>query len=208
MLTDLERQELKNLFLEHSKDGDLYAELKRHYTEPQRFYHIFSHLLEMFRLLRPLESQLEHPEAVFWAVWFHDSIYDPRASDNEEESAQLALERLTFLEPETLERVSNLILCTKTHQALEPDGKFLMDADLSILGSSFETYANYARAIRKEYEFVPLELYCSSRIAVLERFLNRSRIYQTLEFGARFEAQARQNLTLERQSLLEGRLMK
>ena len=83
-----------------------------------------------------------------------------------------------------------------------------MDADLSILGSSFEAYANYARAIRKEYEFVPLELYCAGRITVLERFLGRSRIYQTLEFGARFEAQARQNLTLERQSLLEGRLMK
>ena len=26
-------------------------QLERHYTEPQRFYHIFSHLLEMFRLL-------------------------------------------------------------------------------------------------------------------------------------------------------------
>jgi len=169
-LKDGERAELKSYFLERSSDQTLYAELERLYEEPQRHYHTLRHPLELFRSLRPLEQQFERPDAVFWAVWFHDCVYDPRESDNEEQSAELARTLLGRLEPDLLEHIVGLILSTKTHRALELDGKFLIDADLSILGSSPQRYANYARAIRKEYGFVPLEAYCTGRATVLYGF--------------------------------------
>lgn len=206
MLNPTERLELKNIFLERSGDEALYTELERRHIEPQRHYHTLSHPLELFRLLRPLEQRFERPDAIFWAVWFHDCVYDPRANDNEEKSAGWASVSLGHLETDLLEHIASLILSTKTHRALEPDGEYLIDADLSILGSSPQRYANYARAIRQEYEFVPQGAYCMGRAAVLGRFLERNTLYQTLEFG-KLETQAQENLTLERDILRSGKLL-
>ena len=201
-LNDGERAELKSYFLERSSDQALYNELERRHIEPQRHYHTLRHLLELFRVLNPLEQQFERPDAVFWAVWFHDGVYDPRESDNEEKSAELARAHLGHLNAELLEAIVSMILATKTHQAQSSDARLFVDADLTILGIEPERYAHYARAIRQEYEFVPQGAYCTGRAAVLERFLEREHIFQTLEFRDRLETQARENLEMEI-SLLE-----
>jgi predicted metal-dependent HD superfamily phosphohydrolase len=60
------------------------------YSAPDRHYHNLEHLAEMFRVAARLTLITDDPSAVQLAVWFHDAVYDPRASDNEARSADLA----------------------------------------------------------------------------------------------------------------------
>jgi len=165
------------------------------YSEPQRVYHTLSHVATLFALLPDGHSERA---ALEFAVWFHDAVYDPTRNNNEEESAALARARLGEMGlPEPLiVGVEQLIWATQTHQATDPATALFLDADLSILGSDAETYDRYARAIREEYIWIPLELYRAGRAKLLEGFLRRERIYKTERF-LRLETPARVNLERE-----------
>jgi predicted metal-dependent HD superfamily phosphohydrolase len=62
------------------------------YSEPHRFYHTLEHLAEMFKVAGKLADAAVDVAALQLAIWFHDAVYDPRATDNEERSAALASE--------------------------------------------------------------------------------------------------------------------
>jgi predicted metal-dependent HD superfamily phosphohydrolase len=134
------------------------------------------------------------------AAWFHDAVYDTHAQDNEEKSAELAEMALSELPAETIAQVRKLILCTKTHQAFDAESELLLDADLAILSAEPTQYQNYAIAIRQEYRWVSAEDYRIGRSQVLERFLQRDRIYYTPMMQAK-ETIARRNLDTELQNL-------
>ena len=66
-------------------------------------------------------------------------------------------------------------------------------------------YQLYSILIRKEYFFVPPDLYCSKRADILELFLTQSkRIYHTTLFYDAFEQRARYNVQQEIQLLRQG----
>ena len=167
------------------------------WTEPQRHYHNLTHLEECLAQFDEAAGLCGAPHAVELALWFHDAVYDPKAPDNEEKSAQLAD---TFLDGNAGDsalkmEVATLILATKTHQAHgNGDSEVMLDIDLSILGVGRERFMQYEEAIRREYAWVPWETYAEKRSAVLESFLGRETIYQTALFRDRSEAQARENL--------------
>lgn len=167
------------------------------YGENGRFYHTLPHVHHILTVLAPFAPRMRNWTAVQLAVWFHDIIYDPRASDNEEQSAAYATAVLhPFLPPEALSRIAQLILATKGHQAAsdDTDAQLLLDADLAILGAEQADYANYATAIRQEYGFVPEEAYREGRTAVLHHFLARPQLYHHL---THLEQPARANLQWE-----------
>jgi predicted metal-dependent HD superfamily phosphohydrolase len=174
--------------LKVSPTGSVLDDLIQRYSEPQRAYHNLKHIEALLRLL-PQEPELE------LAAWFHDAIYDPQHHDNEEQSAALAEQQLGPLgiDIALIERVSELIQATKTHEASDATVALFIDADLSILGTEPETYARYARAIRQEYSWVAEADYRAGRSKVLQRFLDRERIYQTDMFE-QLEARARENM--------------
>ena len=99
----------------------------------------------------------------------------------------------------TVECVKNLILNTKNHQApsTDIDSQILLDADLAILGTSELEYKTYAQGIRQEYAWVADELYRVGRIQILQKFLQRERIYFTPQLFVKLEARARLNLQAE-----------
>jgi predicted metal-dependent HD superfamily phosphohydrolase len=100
---------------------------------------------------------------------------------------------------DTIAEVKRLILATKTHKADDDDTdcKILLDADLSVLGSSPELYDLYSAAIRKEYHWVTEADYRTGRKLVLENFLKRERIYYTEYMHQKYEVLARENITRE-----------
>jgi predicted metal-dependent HD superfamily phosphohydrolase len=175
--------------------------LAARYSEASRFYHNLQHLGEVLATVVQLRAVTHDFAAVRFAAWFHDAIYDPRASDNEERSADLTAEVLGPLAvpAATIAAARQLILLTKTHQAApdDRDGQVLLDADLAILGASPERYAEYRRAIRQEYAWVPEERYRSGRRQVLEGFVRRERIYYLDEMHTAMEEPARRNLAGE-----------
>jgi predicted metal-dependent HD superfamily phosphohydrolase len=148
-----------------------------------------------------LHDDARNPDAVRLAAWFHDVIYDSRAKDNEERSADYAVSALQQLgaAPGLIAEVSRLILLTKSHvaDAGDADAVVLLDADLAILGAAEECYRRYAAAIRQEYAWVPAPDYRAGRCQVLERFLQRPQIFRTARLFAEREAQARRNLAWE-----------
>lgn len=176
------------------------------FDEKHRAYHTGSHILALLEHLEAAKPLVTDPISVALAIWFHDAVYDPARTDNEVESANLARTLLGHLgeSKALIDAVETMIMATIKH--LPPDEattdlKLFLDFDLSILGSSPETYASYAGAIRQEYAFVPDESYRSARLAVLQNFLARADLYFTDHGRATWDSQARRNLAAEIEQL-------
>ena len=60
------------------------------FAEPQRHYHNQQHIAECLTQFDAARNIARRPEAIEFAIWFHDAVYDPKAGDNEEKSAALA----------------------------------------------------------------------------------------------------------------------
>ena len=73
----------------------------------------------------------------------------------------------------------------------------MLDFDLSILGSDWETYQKYAQNIRKEYNVYSYFMYKKGRRKVLQHFLERERLFFTEYSFNAFEEKARFNLKKE-----------
>lgn len=167
------------------------------YAEVHRKYHTLQHLDECLTLFERMQHAADHPHEVEMALWFHDSIYDLKASDNEQRSAAWAKENLLRenVEAASVERIFNLIMVTKhTGSPQTRDEQVLVDIDLAILGSDSLRFSEYERQIREEYSFVPGFLYRMKRKSVLKAFANRSTIYSTPLLHQELEYRARANL--------------
>ena len=176
------------------------CDLLARWAEPQRHYHTFAHLEACLAGLDAHRVLAADPAAVEVALWFHDAIYDPRATDNEARSAALAVTvlRRAGVAETTVAKVERFILATRAHEAdADPDTALLLDIDLAILGATPAGYQAYSDSIRREYTWVPEADYRRKRAAVLARFLQRPRLYLTAPFFARHEAPARANLAAE-----------
>lgn len=183
----------------------LFNSIVEHYSARDRAYHNLSHIQSLLSLSESLLDKIQNREAFYFAIWFHDVIYDTKKSDNEEKSAEFAVEALASLgvPEQTISLAREMILATKHHRAddLSWDMKAFLDLDTSILGAPEEVYKEYSRAIRKEYAWVPDLLYRKGRMKVLKDFLGRERIYSTEEIASKYELQARRNLAEEVRTL-------
>ena len=164
------------------------------YSGPDRYYHTLDHVLAVLDTVESLASHARNLNAVKLAAWLHDVIYDSKASDNEDRSAEYAERLCQELSIPEGQRVAALIRATKTHEADDVDAQVLLDADLAILGASQSEYQGYAAKIRQEYAWVPEAEYRKGRRQVLERFLTRPKIFHLLDH---LEEPACRNLAAE-----------
>jgi predicted metal-dependent HD superfamily phosphohydrolase len=173
------------------------GQLMRCYAEPQRAYHTLQHLEECIAALQPVLPLAAHAGEVEVALWFHDAIYDVRGHDNEARSADWAAQAMCVdgAAPAAADRVRALVLATR-HAVLPvtPDAQLLVDIDLAILGAAEARFDDYERQVRREYAWVPEDLFRDKRREVLEQFLLRPAIYSTTTFRQRLESAARRNL--------------
>ncbi|MEU9112246.1 hypothetical protein AB0D04_10720 [Streptomyces sp. NPDC048483] len=171
------------------------------WAEPQRRYHTVAHLTAVLQRIDELAEHADDLPVVQLAAWFHDAVYRPERSENEERSAALAeraLPELGIGAARTAE-VARLVRLTVTHDPSpdDPDGEVLCDADLAVLAGSPDDYAAYAAAVREEYAFVPDPDFTAGRAAVLRQLLGLPRLFRTPMAYDRWEHTARQNLTTE-----------
>ncbi|MFI8522683.1 hypothetical protein ACIGEZ_33555 [Streptomyces sp. NPDC085481] len=174
------------------------------WSEPQRRYHTVDHLRAVLDRIDELTDQGGEGgelELVRLAAWFHDAVYLPDRSENEERSAALAERALTEagLTPREVTEVARLVRLTVTHDPAPGDlnGETLCDADLAILASRPDTYTGYTRAIREEYAFVPDPAFREGRAAILRHLLALPRLFRTPYGAAAWEETARANLERE-----------
>lgn len=180
------------------------------WAEPQRRYHTVAHLRAVLDRVDELTDQGGEGgelELVRLAAWFHDAVYRPDRSENEERSALLAEKALTEagLTPHEVAEVARLVRLTVTHDPADGDlnGETLCDADLAILASAPDTYARYAAAVREEYGFVPEDTFREGRAAVLRHLLDLPRLFRTPYGAAVWEEKARENVGRELKELTD-----
>ncbi|MCI3241329.1 HD domain-containing protein [Streptomyces spinosisporus] len=171
------------------------------WQEPQRHYHTLTHLTAVLDHVDVLEKYAADPDVVRLAAWFHDAVYLPERSENEERSARLAERALpeAGVSAEKTAEVARLVRLTVTHDPADDDrdGQVLCDADLAILAASPSAYAAYTAAVREEYHFVPNDAFRTGRAAILRRLLDLPRLFRTPYGQTEWEATARWNIASE-----------
>ena len=170
------------------------------YSHNNRFYQNLLHIQDVLNIASLLEPFADNFVAIQMAAWFHDIIYDPKAKDNEEKSAEYAFVSLSNLNvpSSVINYVYSMILDTRNHADPSTiDSQILLDSDLSILGSDQSKYKVYARAIRQEYSWVSDAEYRIGRKRVLKGFLQRDRIYFSDKAFQMLEIKARENMNAE-----------
>ncbi len=184
--------------------ADYFRSLQALYSEPHRHYHNQSHILDCLAEFDRHRELASDPLATELAIWFHDAIYDTRAADNEEQSANLAEEWLLKLNAprRIITAVKSLILATKYHDVYgHPDAPLLVDIDLSILGRSSNRFWQYEEQIRQEFAWVDKVVFAAKRAEILRRLLARRHIYHT-ETYHELEVPARDNLAVSIKRLM------
>lgn len=167
------------------------------YTREGRHYHSIEHIVECLEDYEGARYIPENPDAVEFAIWFHDAVYDTLRHDNEERSARLAKNclRAMGVSGDFPERVAKLIMATThDHIPADIDSKILVDVDLARLGKSELEFERHSQNIRKEYGWVKEEIFRERRKSILQGFLDRPTIYLTEYFRDKFEKQAGKNL--------------
>lgn len=200
-----------------------FDKLCQYHTEPQRHYHTLAHLEEMllyFELVQTFRSYNEtltkqEEDSIILATFFHDAIYDVHSATNEEDSAKLFQQYMhqvrktdqDFQELETF--VAECILATKSHKVdIEVPNclALFLDLDMAVLGKERRAYLNYSSLIRKEYDYVPHDVFCKKRADILENFLEQQRIFGTQIMHGAFEKRARDNVATEIEILRQGQI--
>lgn len=175
-----------------------YRRVRRAWRGMGRHYHTLSHLDACLREFDGARDLALRPGEVELALWFHDAVYRSWRRDNELQSAALAVDMLRAAPIDTVERIRQMIIDTQHRdEELGGDTALVADVDLSILGQPPAVYEGFARAIRREYWWVPRQRYLAGRVALLDRLLARSSIYQHDRFYEKYEAPARHNLAAE-----------
>lgn len=174
-------------------------ELLSRWSQGRRHYHTPVHLFECLTALDELAQHTTGRSAareVVLAAWFHDAVYEGKAGEDEERSAELAAEALGG---ELGQEVARLVLLTRDHTAAPGDqlGGLLIDADLSILAAPRSRYRRYVNQVREEYAHVPDNQWRVGRHAVLKAFSERARIYSTPAGNHLWGERARGNLDWE-----------
>jgi predicted metal-dependent HD superfamily phosphohydrolase len=188
----------------HALINNTFDDLLNDYTGEKRHYHDLSHIFNLLTLFEDNKFRVTDEDVVFFAIWFHDAIYNTWKTNNEEKSAEFAHEvlRQTTLSPERIERVVTYINATKTHTSTgDNDLELFLDFDLSILGSEDAIYDVYTRQIREEFSVYPTFVYKTGRKKAMRNMLERPHIFKTDEFRRRFEAKARENIQRELDTL-------
>ncbi|MCC9044003.1 hypothetical protein LNQ81_15105 [Myroides sp. M-43] len=180
--------------------NELWQEVENSYSSVGRHYHTLIHLESILLQLTVIKDKIDNWDAMLFTLFYHDIVYDVLQSDNEERSAEIALDRMRQLSvpKSTIELCQIQILATKSHStSLNDDINYFLDADLSILGQSFDLYTKYFKEVRKEYLIYLDDVYNLGRLKVLKHIISMDKIFKTAYYYDKFEAQARDNIGRE-----------
>lgn len=181
----------------------VFFDLIKHYAERHRYYHDFSHIMQILKEFKEVRHLCKNPDAVEMALWNHDLIYMTGEADNEERSAGSTFKMLynAGLSTPYIQEVGRLIMLSKEHEIIkvkkDNDGALFNDIDLSILGQPPAVFDLYDRNIWKEWVFekvVTNDEFVKSRVEFFEEILGRLRIYSTPYFRAKYEKTAKTNV--------------
>ena len=175
-------------------------EILEHYTKKWKYYHNLNHIYSYVELFEKYNNNIQNYKNEFLiSIFFHDIIYIPSRSDNEEESINLFNKFYSETNPKNInkEKVIEFISETKNHTLNTSHNNeelnYFLDMDMYIL--SEENWEEYENKIRKEYFYINDIEYKKERTKFLQSCLNKDKIYRTKIFYDACEQKARSNIT-------------
>ena len=146
----------KNILKSYLIEGSL-SDLEKRWNEPHRYYHNINHLTNIIKdieqnvLFNDLSVIDKH--VILIAAFYHDAIYNPKRSTNEEESQRLFAKQYKGDNMYFFNTVIKLIECTKFRKRpFATIERIFWDADNKSLTKDINTLNKDESLIRKEYK--------------------------------------------------------
>lgn len=192
-----------------TRGAEVYTDLKNRYSEGHRRYHTPVHIAHCLKLFDLARDKMDEPDAVEMSIWFHDVIYDARAQDNEEKSANYFIEVCADdVEQGFKSKVCDLIIVTMhTHLPDSNDEKYMVDIDLSSFGLPWARFLKDSKAVREEYRHLSDREFYPAQKKFLQSLVSRKHFCFTKFFRDRHEKTARENIERYLENLKEQGLV-
>lgn len=153
-------------------------ELPHKWSEKSRVYHNTNHLIQIILDIEKSiwfkELNVYEKQALLLASFFHDSIYDSKRKDNEDQSIKYFIASFKEKEkdPKMLNTVCELIETTKHRKRpINKLQKIFWDADNAKFKKGYNELLKYEKEIQKENSFLTKTEYKEKRIKFLEENL-------------------------------------
>lgn len=153
-----------------------FNKIQQSWTEPHRFYHTEQHLAKLLRGIEEIyqkkEITQEERKILLLAAYYHDIVYDPTKTDNEEKSVEVFLADVqSMTHADHITRVKTIILDTKNHQPQDKLSKVFSELDMRVVThSDFSELLQWEQQIFKEYQHLDYDLYRMGRLHLLRQF--------------------------------------
>lgn len=160
----------KKLLEDNLKPGSIRF-IYNNWKDKNRYWHNIDHLEDIISHIERWRYRFSKEEfdQLILAAFFHDAIYDPKDPDNNEENS-LDLLKKSYSGDTKLDLAEKAIMCTKSRKRpLDFPCKIFWEADNSIFKKTWKDYLDWEKKIRKEYYFVPDDIYKKARIKFLEQ---------------------------------------
>jgi pantetheine-phosphate adenylyltransferase len=156
--------------LQHLRDAAVLPEVAARWCERQRVWHGPDHLLQMLERIGAMPAGDER-EVLLLAALYHDAIYDPRASGNEEASAALLLAHAADAQSPVIAQAAEIIVASKWAQPTATplvEKFFALDAHQLSDDCPLHERLAYERAIFREYQWADWPTYRAKRREFLQ----------------------------------------
>jgi len=174
----------------------VFHQLQELYEGSGRHYHNLGHIGYSLKVFDSVSTLSTDADSMELAIWFHDSIYDMRATDNERQSAELFMQcSLSGVPEHRRTQVYGLIMATDPrHEPNGPEHGLLVDIDLSGFGRSWEQFRSDGGNVRREMDHQSDEQFYAGQARFMAGLLARQPLYTSDRFQQRYEQTARANL--------------
>jgi pantetheine-phosphate adenylyltransferase len=145
------------------------------WNESHRHYHNLNHLNDLISQINENKSNFtekEYEKLMLTAI-FHDVVYDPSSSTNEENSANFLMNCAVDKTNSDILDVKQMILDTKTHNSTTNLSESFNKYDMNIVERDFDQLLEWEKGISKEYSTYSKEKYKEGRLKFLESLLDK-----------------------------------
>jgi predicted metal-dependent HD superfamily phosphohydrolase len=148
------------------------------WNESHRHFHTLDHLNDIIEQISENygngKINEKQQEKLILTALFHDIVYEPAKSDNEERSAEFFMNVCEDKSNKDILEIRDAILDTKTHASQTPLAETFNKFDMNIIERDFNSLLKWEDGIRLEFEPVyGTEAYKIGRTQFLEKLLDK-----------------------------------
>lgn len=167
------------LYIHHNLDGafkqdmGFLLDMLKSFDEYPRVYHSSDHILDLCKKIIADKHPRQTEKLLLYTAIYHDFIYDPKASNNEEESARIFLQDSEFhrLDDEEKNTIYDIIIGTKGHNTFPNSlARIFYRYDLSGFSGGETNVLRNEMNIRKEYSWVDWVDYKKGKLKFLNEY--------------------------------------